>query len=42
MLRYYNICNNPEELTDEEWALKYNILKTLINEDIRLFKEFNF
>lgn len=30
MLRYYNICNNPEELTDKEWALKYNILKTLI------------
>lgn len=27
MLRCYNICGNPEELDDMEWALKIESLK---------------
>jgi hypothetical protein len=26
MLKYYNICAEPEKLSDEEWALQFALL----------------
>ncbi|MGI6718979.1 MAG: hypothetical protein ACOX4D_07610 [Bacteroidales bacterium] len=33
MLRYFNICDNPEDLTDEQWALQIQLLARIRKEE---------
>jgi len=38
-LQYYNICAEPDLLTDYEWALKYAILEDIRQNEKRILDE---